>query len=101
MNEDRHIPGLGGEYVEVVVVVARDGEVPHPAVMCGRDRPAYDDRGLAVRRLEVHARFEVICQNPAVVRIRVPEQAADGGVDDLGAPARAEVGALRVLSRKV
>ena len=54
--------------VEVVVVVAGDGEVPHPAVVDGWDRPAHDDCGLAVRRLEVHARFEVFCQNSAVVR---------------------------------
>jgi hypothetical protein len=30
--------------VEVVVVVAGDGQVPHPAVVYGRDRPA-DDGG--------------------------------------------------------
>jgi hypothetical protein len=30
--------------VEVVVVVAGDGQVPHPAVVDGRDRPA-DDGG--------------------------------------------------------
>ena len=38
--------------IKVVVVVAGDGEVPHPAVADGRDRPA-DDGGegtLAVRR---------------------------------------------------
>ena len=29
---------------------------------------------LAVRRFEMHAWFEVICRNPAVVRIRIPEQ---------------------------
>jgi hypothetical protein len=33
MNEDRHIPGLGGECVEVVVVVAGNVQVPHPPLM--------------------------------------------------------------------
>jgi hypothetical protein len=84
MNEDWSI---SCDHVEVVVVVAGDGEVPHPAVMLGRDRPADDDRGLAVRRLEVHARFELFCRNPAVVRIRIPEQVAGGGADDGGAAA--------------
>jgi hypothetical protein len=55
-------------YVEVVVVVAGDGEVPHPAVVSGRDRASDYDRCLAVRRLEVPARFEVLCRNPAVVQ---------------------------------
>ena len=72
-------------HVEVVVVVAGDGQVPHPAVMDGRGRSADDYNALAVRGLEMIARFEVICRNPAVVRIRVPEPAAAGGVDDLGA----------------
>jgi hypothetical protein len=38
--------------------------------MDGRGGAADDDRGPAVRRLEMSARFEVICRNPALVRIR-------------------------------
>jgi hypothetical protein len=64
-------------HVEVVVVVAGDGEVPHPPVVDGRDRAADHHGRLAVWRLEMHARFEVICRNPAVVRIRVPEQVTE------------------------
>jgi hypothetical protein len=75
------------DHVEVVVVVARDGQVPHPPVMDGRGRSADDYSALAVRGLEMIARFEVICRNPAVVRIRVPEQVAGGGVDGFGAVA--------------
>jgi hypothetical protein len=101
MNQDRYFSRLARDDIEVVVVVAGNRQVPHPPVVDGRDRAFHHDRHLAVGCLEMHARFEVFCRNPAVVRIRVPEQAADGGVDDLGAPARAEVGALRVLSRKV
>ena len=55
-------------HVEVVVVVAGDCQVPHPAVMDSRDRASDDDRRPAVRRLEMHAWFEVICRNPAVVQ---------------------------------
>jgi hypothetical protein len=78
MDKDRYPrrPGAsggkdgGGLDIEVVVVVAGDGEVPHPAVVDGRDRTSDYDGCLAVRRLEMHARFEVFCRNPAVVRIR-------------------------------
>jgi hypothetical protein len=35
VDEDRD--GCGDDHVEVVVVVAEDGEVPHPAVVVGRD----------------------------------------------------------------
>jgi hypothetical protein len=78
VDEDRYRrrPGAGGrrDYggldIEVVVAVAGDGQVPHPAVVDGRDRPADYDRRPAVRRLEMHAWFEVICRNPAVVQIR-------------------------------
>jgi hypothetical protein len=54
--------------VEVVVVVAGDREVPHPAAVDGRDRSADHHGRLAVRGLEMHARFEVLCRNPAVVQ---------------------------------
>jgi hypothetical protein len=60
-------------HVEVVVVVTGDGQVPHPAVMDGRGRSADDYSNLAVSGLEMIARFEVICRNSAVVRIRIPE----------------------------
>ena len=47
------------EYVEVVVVVTGDGEVPHPAVVDLRDGAADYDRRLAVGGLEVDAGLEV------------------------------------------
>jgi hypothetical protein len=47
-----------GNHVEVVVVVAGDGEVPHPAVVIGRDRATDYDRRLAVWCLEVCAVLE-------------------------------------------
>ena len=53
-------------HVEVVVVVAGDCQVPHPAVMHGRGRASHHHRGLAVRRLKALTRFEVICRNPLV-----------------------------------
>jgi hypothetical protein len=34
----------------------------------GRDRASHDDRGLAVWRLEMHARFKLFCRNPIVVQ---------------------------------
>ena len=44
--------------VEVVVVVAGDGQVPHPAVVDGQCRAADHDRGLPVGGLEVGAGLE-------------------------------------------
>jgi hypothetical protein len=64
---------LCGEYVEVVVVIAGDGEVPHPAVMVLGGGSAVGGCQRAVRGLEVLARFEVVCRNE-LVQIRVPEQ---------------------------
>jgi hypothetical protein len=84
MDEDRRV---ACDHVEVVVVVAGDGEVPHPPVMDGRGRSADDYSALTVRGFEMLARFEVICRNPAVVQIRNPEQVAAGRVHDLGAVA--------------
>jgi hypothetical protein len=46
-------------HVEVVVVVAGDGEVPHPAVVDGWCRAADDDGGLPAGGLEVCAGLEV------------------------------------------
>jgi hypothetical protein len=65
VDEDR---GCGNSYVEVVVVVTGDGQVPHPAVMDGRNRSADHYGRLAVRSLELFTRFETICRNPAVVQ---------------------------------
>src|SRR5262249_43235288 len=45
-------PRVNWEYIEVVVVVAGDGEVPHQAVMDLRGGAAVGDRGLPVRGLE-------------------------------------------------
>jgi hypothetical protein len=39
-----------GVYVEVVVVVAGDGEIPHPAVALGRDPAAQDGSGITAGR---------------------------------------------------
>jgi len=51
--------GDGGVDVEVAVVVAGDGEVPHPpVVILGRGSAVGDGEG-AVRGLEVLARFEL------------------------------------------
>jgi hypothetical protein len=44
---------FGNGHVEVVVVVAGDGEVPHPAIMVGRHAAAVGDRDVAVGGLEV------------------------------------------------
>ena len=74
MDEDRHLrrPGPHGREdrsgLDIEVVIILDGEVPHPAVLDGRDRTADHDRHLAVGGLEMHARFEVFCRNPAVVQ---------------------------------
>jgi hypothetical protein len=53
-------------HIEVVVIVAGDGEVPHPAVVVGRDRASHYDRCLAVRGLELLARFELFSRDPLV-----------------------------------
>src|SRR3984957_2935580 len=55
----------GNAHVEVVVVVAGDGEVPHPSVVGGRDRACDHDGCLAVWRLEMSAWFELFCRSPA------------------------------------
>jgi hypothetical protein len=63
-NRDRRRPCPRGREnysrldIEVVVVLHR--QVRHPAVTDGRCRAADHDRGLAVRRLELLARFELI-----------------------------------------
>ena len=53
------VAACSGDYIEVVVVVAGDGEVPHPPVVDGRDRASDHDRGLAIWRAGVSARLEV------------------------------------------
>jgi len=63
VDEDRR---CGNCHVEVVVVVAGDGEVPHPAVMIDRDRSSDYDRSPTVRGLELFTLFKVICRNPVV-----------------------------------
>ena len=71
MNQDRRIScnrivsavaALGlvwvaGEYVKVVVVVAGNGQVPHPPVMDPRGGAAVGDRDTAVGGLEMLAGF--------------------------------------------
>jgi hypothetical protein len=49
----------GGNHVEVVVVVAGDGEVPHPAVVDLRRGAAVGDRDTAVRGRKMLAGLEV------------------------------------------
>jgi hypothetical protein len=60
-----------GYDVEVVVIVAGHGEVPHPPVMIDRDRTTDDDRDLPVGRLQIRARFKLICRNELVQIRRV------------------------------
>jgi hypothetical protein len=71
-------------HVEVVVVVAGDGEVPHPAVVGSGDRAADDGGGGAVGGKEMLTLRQFVRCNPLVL-IRVVEEVAGGGVDDLGA----------------
>jgi hypothetical protein len=49
----------GSLNIEIVVVVAGDAEVPHPAVMDGRDRAFDHNRSLAAGGLEALARPQV------------------------------------------
>jgi len=63
VNEDRCCSNCD---VEVVVVVAGDGQVPHPAVTDGRDRSSDHDRSLAIRGFEMQ------------VGVVVDEDAGDG-----------------------
>jgi len=86
-SEGTRAPRPAGDHVEVVVVVAGDGQVPHPSVVLLRDGAADHGDGSAVWGLELVAYFEVFCRNPAVVQVWVPEQVVAGGVDDLGAGA--------------
>jgi len=76
------VAGLSGDDVEVVVVVAGDSEVPHPAAMVLRSSAAVGDRSPAVSSLEGFAFAEFGGRNPLP---QVPEQVVAGGVDDLGA----------------
>jgi hypothetical protein len=73
-----------GEHVEVVVVVAGDGEVPHPPVVDLRGGAAVGGGDSAVGGLEAFTLRKFIRRNP-VVQIRIPEEVAGGGVDDLDA----------------
>jgi hypothetical protein len=79
-----------------VVVVAGDGQVPHPPVVNSRDRAAPDDRRLAVWCLEMHARFEVFGRNPALVQVRIPEEMAAGGADELHAASCLDLQVIQV-----
>jgi len=57
--------GAGG-YIEVMVPIAGDSEVPHPAVMVGRGgAPVSGDDG-TIGCLKFFTYFEVICRNPLV-----------------------------------
>jgi hypothetical protein len=56
MDENR---GVARNHVEVVVVVAGDGEVPHPAVVDLRGGTAVGDRDTAVGGLKMLAGLEV------------------------------------------
>jgi hypothetical protein len=60
---------LRGEYVEVVVVVAGDGEVPHPPVVVSRHGAAVGDRDSAVEGLEVLALLQ-LARGPPLVQIK-------------------------------
>jgi hypothetical protein len=51
--------GAGRQHVEVVVVVAGDGEVPHPAVVDRWHRAAVGGGGRAVGGLEVLALLQL------------------------------------------
>jgi hypothetical protein len=51
---------FGNGHVEVVVVVAGDGEVPHPSVVLLRRGAADDDRDGAVSCLEMRV-FSIVC----------------------------------------
>jgi len=72
------------EDVEVVVVVAGDGEVPHPAVVLLRGDTAAGGSNGAVGGLEVLALLQFARGSP-LLQIRILEQVVAGGVDDLGA----------------
>src|ERR1700751_2542130 len=74
----------GRSHVEVVVVVAGDGEVPHPALVVLGGAAAVGDRDDAVTGLEAFALLEFGGLNPLLAR-RVPEEVVGGGVDVLGA----------------
>ena len=96
---DRIVPTVAarfcGEYVEVVVVVAGDGEVPHPPVVVGRNRAAVGHDLLTVGRLEVLALAELGGLDPLPAG-RVPEEVAGGGVDDLDAVRGFDVEVIQV-----
>ena len=53
VDENSDAASSGDHHVEVVVVVAWDRQVPHPAVMHGRGRAADDDRDSAVGGLKM------------------------------------------------
>jgi hypothetical protein len=80
------VAGLCGEYVEVVVVVAGDGQVPHPALVVLRGGTAVGDSCRPAGRLEVLALLQLARGTP-LVQVRVVEQVAAGGADDPGAVA--------------
>lgn len=61
-----------GEYVEVAVVVAGNGEVPHPAIVDPRGDAAVGGDDRAVSRLEQFALLELGRSDPPL-QIRTPE----------------------------
>ena len=65
--------GCGGVDVEVMVVVAGDGEVPHPAVVVGRGGAAACDGAHAVGGLQVLALLE-LGGGDLLLEVGVPEE---------------------------
>ena len=72
-----------GAYVEVVVSVAGDGEIPHPAVAARGLGASLSDGDLPARSLQRLAFAEMTRLDP-LAGGRVPEQVVARGVDDLG-----------------
>jgi hypothetical protein len=70
-------------HIEVVIVVAGDGEVPHPADLVFGGVATVGDSDGAVSGFEVLALPQLARADP-LVQWRVPEQVVAGGVDDLG-----------------
>jgi hypothetical protein len=82
MDQERSDDGIN---VEVVVVVARDGEVPHPAISAGGSAPA--DHGPTRSARAGGAEVVSVPQRPGLdplVLRHVPEQVIAGRVDDRG-----------------
>lgn len=90
MYEDSYSSGL-----DVEVVIAGDGKIPHPAVVVAGDVPADYHRDATRKGTQAGADFEGRGLDPPA-GCGIPEEMAAGGVDGLGTSLRLDLQLVEV-----